>query len=359
MRIECPPEQARAWFSGLLDHVTTAEPWKEGKPLTTLNVAVTAGGLRALGVSEDVVEGSPRSSAGDGRARGAPRRRRRQRAERLGQGIRHRRRARAPDDQRAGEGGPRARARQDARRDGRRRRPADRRPAGHRAARGCARALRLRGRLRPAGGRGLQRREGARGRRARGGRAGARSRRASSCLATPTRTRATTPSAGCPTRRPTRSARAGRTWSGASSTRTSRCGGVLADAAKLYKGGDEQMLAAKVVGRWPDGTPLVTHPEKPDPDFDAAARGANDFRYSGDLDGRRCPIGSHIRRCNPRDALGSRAADVPPPHDPPRHAVRRPAARRRVEDDSTDAGSSSCASRRASRASSRRSRCSG
>ena len=55
VKLECPPAQARAWFSGLLDHVTTAEPWKEGKPLTTLNVAVTAAGLKALGVSDDVV----------------------------------------------------------------------------------------------------------------------------------------------------------------------------------------------------------------------------------------------------------------------------------------------------------------
>ena len=56
VRIECPPAQARAWFSGVVDHVTTAQPWPPGeKPLTTLNVAVTAPGLRALGVSEEVV----------------------------------------------------------------------------------------------------------------------------------------------------------------------------------------------------------------------------------------------------------------------------------------------------------------
>jgi hypothetical protein len=56
VRIDCPPEQGRAWFAGLLDHVTTAAPWPAGeKPLTTLNVAVTAAGLRALGVSDAVV----------------------------------------------------------------------------------------------------------------------------------------------------------------------------------------------------------------------------------------------------------------------------------------------------------------
>ena len=73
-------------------------------------------------------------------------------------------------------------------------------------------------------------------------------------------------------------------------------------AAERYPGGDAA-LAAKVVGRWPDGAPLVTHPEGPDAGFDPAAPGANDFRYRDDLDGRRCPLGAHIRRSNPRDAL--------------------------------------------------------
>jgi deferrochelatase/peroxidase EfeB len=79
---------------------------------------------------------------------------------------------------------------------------------------------------------------------------------------------------------------------------------VLREAAERYPGGDDVGLAAKVVGRWPDGTPLVTHPDAPDPSFDPAARGANDFRYDGDADGMRCPLGAHIRRSNPRDALG-------------------------------------------------------
>jgi Dyp-type peroxidase family len=74
-------------------------------------------------------------------------------------------------------------------------------------------------------------------------------------------------------------------------------------AASRYPGG-EVALAAKVVGRWPDGAPLETHPDAaPGADFDPAAPGANDFRYAGDLDGRRCPLGAHIRRSNPRDAL--------------------------------------------------------
>ena len=58
------PAEAREWFAGLLDHVTTAEPWREGKPLTTLNVALTAAGLRALGVSPRRSCRRSRSSSG-------------------------------------------------------------------------------------------------------------------------------------------------------------------------------------------------------------------------------------------------------------------------------------------------------
>ena len=82
---------------------------------------------------------------------------------------------------------------------------------------------------------------------------------------------------------------------------------VLADAAKLYTGGDEHKLAAKVVGRWEDGTPLVTHPDGPDPDFDPSKRGANDFRYQRGsrrtaLPGRRAhPALEPARRARLRD----------------------------------------------------------
>ena len=79
---------------------------------------------------------------------------------------------------------------------------------------------------------------------------------------------------------------------------------VMRDAGERYHDGDEVKLAAKVVGRWPDGTPLSTHPDGPDAAFDPAAPGANDFRYDDDRFGMKCPLGAHIRRSNPRDALG-------------------------------------------------------
>jgi deferrochelatase/peroxidase EfeB len=45
----------------------------------------------------------------------------------------------------------------------------------------------------------------------------------------------------------------------------------------------------------------VTAPDAP---VGTASAPENDFRYAGDPDGLRCPIGSHVRRANPRDALG-------------------------------------------------------
>jgi Dyp-type peroxidase family len=80
---------------------------------------------------------------------------------------------------------------------------------------------------------------------------------------------------------------------------------VLRHAADVFSGGDEELLAAKVVGRWRNGTPLGKSPDRPDPGFSATAAGSNSFRYLDvDADGRRCPLGAHIRRSNPRDALG-------------------------------------------------------
>ena len=72
----------------------------------------------------------------------------------------------------------------------------------------------------------------------------------------------------------------------------------------------EELLAAKIVGRWRDGSPLATCPQAPDPrlaettDPVERARILNDFRYEDDPHGTRCPIGAHIRRANPRDSLG-------------------------------------------------------
>lgn len=76
----------------------------------------------------------------------------------------------------------------------------------------------------------------------------------------------------------------------------------LAESAKLYPGGEE-LLAAKIVGRWRDGTPIELSPRRPNPKIVADESRNNAFGYAGDPNGARCPIGAHVRRANPRDSL--------------------------------------------------------
>lgn len=63
-------------------------------------------------------------------------------------------------------------------------------------------------------------------------------------------------------------------------------------------------VAARLVGRWPDGSPLAMRPDAPDPRLGRDRDAANDFAYGDDPAGLRCPRGAHVRRTNPRDALG-------------------------------------------------------
>jgi deferrochelatase/peroxidase EfeB len=61
------------------------------------------------------------------------------------------------------------------------------------------------------------------------------------------------------------------------------------------------LLASKMVGRWPDGTPLVRGPQGPVPGSEDEAEFG--YQKEGDAAGFKCPLGAHIRRANPRDAL--------------------------------------------------------
>lgn len=74
---------------------------------------------------------------------------------------------------------------------------------------------------------------------------------------------------------------------------------------------EEELLAAKMVGRWRSGAPLVLAPEHDDPAIAADPQRANDFGYrTDDPKGLRCPLGAHIRRMNPRDSLADTTVDV-------------------------------------------------
>jgi deferrochelatase/peroxidase EfeB len=62
----------------------------------------------------------------------------------------------------------------------------------------------------------------------------------------------------------------------------------------------KEWAAAKMVGRWRNGTSLVRYPKTPGPD-DAPD---NDFMFGlEDPEGVACPFGSHVRRANPRDSF--------------------------------------------------------
>ena len=62
-----------------------------------------------------------------------------------------------------------------------------------------------------------------------------------------------------------------------------------------------ELLAAKMVGRWPSGAPLMLAPEQDAPELGSDLQQMNNFTYGQDPKGLRCPIGAHIRRMNPRD----------------------------------------------------------
>jgi Dyp-type peroxidase family len=62
----------------------------------------------------------------------------------------------------------------------------------------------------------------------------------------------------------------------------------------------KDFLAAKMMGRWPDGPSLVDDPYGPG----GPGKAGNTFGYAQDPAGARCPLGAHVRRANPRDSLG-------------------------------------------------------
>jgi deferrochelatase/peroxidase EfeB len=80
---------------------------------------------------------------------------------------------------------------------------------------------------------------------------------------------------------------------------------------------EPELVAAKLMGRWRNGVPLVLSPKTDTPEPKLPQSRLNDFDYVSpdahpelydDGDGLRCPIGAHARRLNPR---GSRVMGTP------------------------------------------------
>jgi Dyp-type peroxidase family len=69
---------------------------------------------------------------------------------------------------------------------------------------------------------------------------------------------------------------------------------------------EQELLAAKLMGRWRSGAPLVLAPEADDPELGADMQRNNDFNYKEmDPHGYAVPLGCHIRRMNPRDTAAN------------------------------------------------------
>ena len=70
----------------------------------------------------------------------------------------------------------------------------------------------------------------------------------------------------------------------------------------------QELMAAKVMGRWRSGAPLVLAPKADDPALGADRQRNNDFNYGVmDPQGYACPVGAHVRRMNPRDTAENMA----------------------------------------------------
>jgi deferrochelatase/peroxidase EfeB len=69
---------------------------------------------------------------------------------------------------------------------------------------------------------------------------------------------------------------------------------------------EQELVAAKLMGRWRSGAPLVLTPGKDDPKLAGDYQRTNDFDF-GKMDphGYACPLGAHIRRMNPRDTAAN------------------------------------------------------
>jgi Dyp-type peroxidase family len=89
---------------------------------------------------------------------------------------------------------------------------------------------------------------------------------------------------------------------------------------------DRELIAAKMCGRWRNGVPLALSPETDQP-AGLLREQWNNFDYSDDPKGNRCPLGSHIRRNNPRTTpvagnggqrhrIMRRGLPYGPPYDP-------------------------------------------
>ncbi|HUN92014.1 MAG TPA: hypothetical protein VMU33_08150 [Burkholderiaceae bacterium] len=90
--------------------------------------------------------------------------------------------------------------------------------------------------------------------------------------------------------------------------------------AAAVPGLDDDLILAKMMGRWPDQSDDPTKKSTLGGNPLVAAHGLNDFRYKFDSDGSKCPFHAHIRRANPRTQI---PAELDAPGGRPPRLVRR------------------------------------
>jgi Dyp-type peroxidase family len=100
--------------------------------------------------------------------------------------------------------------------------------------------------------------------------------------------------------------------------------------------GAKLALAAKMVGRWPSGAPLVKAPDRDDPRL--GADNAFGYHHTDPL-GLACPLGAHVRRVNPRDSLDPRPGTDASLRANNRHRLLRRGRSYGPSTDSADGGS--------------------
>ena len=94
---------------------------------------------------------------------------------------------------------------------------------------------------------------------------------------------------------------------------------------------EQELVAAKLMGRWRSGAPLVLAPDKDDPALGADPQRNNDFNYKEHGPAWLC--GAARRAHPPHESARHRREHEPPPHDPARRHLRTaicPKTRRRT-----------------------------
>ncbi len=72
-------------------------------------------------------------------------------------------------------------------------------------------------------------------------------------------------------------------------------------ASATPPGQRSEQLEAQLVGRWPNGAPVITHPDNDDEVLGTDEKKNNHFEFGNDRLGLTCPWGAHIRKTYPRN----------------------------------------------------------